>query len=151
MAVKTGLFYLKLRQKTLKPREDSAFDKYFNWATSECEEKTSEPHHSENCDNVRSETDDVMPDSQMGSLRARSEVNHFKRVEFDKERCSSAGASDDSYEHKNSKLATTIWWKNDPTIWPDVMKWNFKGYLIQIRPPTITTEYLPETRVIGRF
>jgi len=38
-------------------------DKYFNRATSEGEEKTlEEPHHSENCDNVSSQTDDIMQD-----------------------------------------------------------------------------------------
>jgi len=38
-------------------------DKYFNRATSEYEEKNlEETHQSENCDNVSSQTDDVMPD-----------------------------------------------------------------------------------------
>jgi len=62
-------------------------DKYFNRVTSEYEEKAlEEPHHSENCDNVSSQTDDVMSDSWRGSLRTRSEVSHFESAESDKVR-----------------------------------------------------------------
>jgi len=50
---------LKLRKRIVH------WTKYFNRATSEYEEKTlEEPHHSEHCDNVSSQTDNVMPDSQ---------------------------------------------------------------------------------------
>jgi len=44
-----------------------------------------EPHHNENCDNVSSRTDDIMPDSRRGSLCTRSEVDHFESVESEKE------------------------------------------------------------------
>jgi len=90
------------------------------------------PHHGENCDNVSNQADDVIPDSQRGSLCTRSEVSHFESVGYDKEGSSSAGAS-------------------DPAAWPGVMNWNVRGYLIQIGPPTITTEISPKPRVRGRF
>jgi len=62
-----------------------------------------------------------------------------------------AGASDESYEHKNSKFAGTIGWTNDPATWPGVMNRNVRGYLLQIGLPTITTEFSSETKVIGQF
>jgi len=92
-----------------------------------------------------------MPDSQRGSVCTRSQVSHFESVESDKEESSSAGASDEPYEHENSKFAGTIEWTNRPATWPGVINRNVRGYLIQIGPPTITTEISPETRVIGRF
>jgi len=49
-----------------------------------------------------------MPDSQRGSLCTKREVGRFESVESDKEGSSSAGTSDESYEHENSKLAATI-------------------------------------------
>jgi len=68
VAVKRRLFKNKAKKPEAE-KEDSSLDKYFNRATSEHEEKASlQPHHSENCDNVSSQTDDVMPDSQRGSL-----------------------------------------------------------------------------------
>jgi len=120
-------------------KDDSALDKYFNRATSECEEKAwEEPHHSENCDNVSSQTG-VMPDSYRGSLSTRSEVSHFEGVESDKEGSSLAGASDKSYEHENSTFAEAIGWTNNPATWPGVMNQDVRGYLIQIWPSTVTT------------
>jgi len=84
--------------------EHSALDKYFNRATSKYEEKAlEEPHHSENCDHVSSRTDDVMPDSQRGSVCTRS---HFGSVESD--RSSSVGASDESYQLK-FKICQNHW------------------------------------------
>jgi len=62
----------------------------------------------------------------------------------DKVGSSSAGASDESYEHEHSKFAGTIGWTNDPATWPRVMNRNVGGYLIQIGPPTTTTEFSPE-------
>jgi len=76
-------------------------DKYFNRATSEHEENSlEEPHHSENCDNISSHTDGVMPDSQRGRLCARSEVSHFESLQPDKGGSSSTGASDEFYQIK---------------------------------------------------
>ena len=101
-------------------------DKYFYRATLEYEEKASEePHRIENCDKVGSQTGDVMPDSQRGSLCTRSEVSHFERVES-KEGSSSAAASDESYEHENSQFAGAIGWTNNPATWPDVMNRNVR-------------------------
>ena len=151
MAVKGGLFKTKAKQAEAE-KVDSALDKYFKKATSEYEEKALEaPHHSENCDNVSRQTDDVIPDSQRGSLCPRSEVSHFGSVESDREGSSSACASNESYEHGNSKFAGTIGWTNDPVSWPGVFNRNVRGYLIQIGPSTITTKFLAEKRVIGRF
>jgi len=60
-------------------------DKYFYRATLEYEEKASEePHRIENCDKVGSQTGDVMPDSQRGSLCTRSEVSHFEGLSLKK-------------------------------------------------------------------
>jgi len=54
-------------------------------ATSKYEEKAlEEPHNSKNCDNVSSQTDDVMLDCQAGSLCTRSEVSHFESVSLTK-------------------------------------------------------------------
>ena len=80
VAVKRGMLKTKAKNAEAE-KEDSALDKYFNRATSEYEEKALEElHHSENCDNVSSQTDDVMPDSQCGSLCTVSEVSHFETV-----------------------------------------------------------------------
>jgi len=80
VAVKGGLFKTKAKKAEVE-KENSALDKHFNRANSEYEEKAlEEPHHSENCDNVSSLTDDVMPDSQRGRLSTRSEVSHFESV-----------------------------------------------------------------------
>jgi len=68
-----------------------------------------------------------MPDSQRGSLCTRSEVSDFESVEADKEGISSSNASDESYEHENSKIAETIGWTNDPASWSRVMNRNVKG------------------------
>jgi len=92
-----------------------------------------------------------MPDSQRGSLCARSEVSHFASVESDKEGSLLFGACDESYKLENSKFARTIGWTNDPASSPGVIDRNVRGYLIQIELSTITTEFLPEMRVIGRF
>jgi len=151
VAVKRKLLTTNAK-KAEAEKEDSALDKYFNRATTEYEEKAlAEPHHhSENCDNVSSQTPDVMPDIQRGSLCTRNEVSHFESVESDKEGSSSAGASDGSYEHEKSKFAGTIGWTNNPATWcqscppatwPAVMNRNVRGYLIQIGPPTITTTF----------
>ena len=91
---------------------------HFDRSTSEYEEEAlEEPHHSENCDNVSSTTDDAIPDSQRGSLCTRTEVSHFESVEYTKKGSSSAGAFADSYEHENSKVAGSIGWTNDPATW----------------------------------
>ena len=88
MAVKRGLFKTKAKEAESE-KEDSALDKQVRWTSnriaSEYEEKAlEEPHHSENCDNVSSQTDDVMPDSPRGSLCTRSEAYHFESVESGK-------------------------------------------------------------------
>jgi len=82
-----------------------------------------------------------MLSSQRGTLCTRSEISHR----------SSIGASDESYELENLKFAGTIGWTNDRATWPSLMNRNIRGYLIQIGPPTITAQFSPETRVIGRF
>ena len=123
MAFKRGLFKTKTK-KSEAEKEDSALDKYFNRATSEYEEVLEEPHHSENCDNISSQTDDVMPDSQRRSLCTRCEVSHLESVESDEEGRLSAGASDESYQHENSKFDETTGWSNDPATWPGVMNQN---------------------------
>jgi len=68
VAVKRGIFKTKAKNPEAD-KQDSTLHKYCNRANSECEEKALEKlHHSENCDNVSSQTDDVMPNSQRGSL-----------------------------------------------------------------------------------
>ena len=85
MAVKRGLLKTKAKKGEAE-KEDSELDKYLNRATSEYEGKAlEEPHHSENCHNVSSQTDDIMPDSQRGSLCTGSEVSRLESVESDKE------------------------------------------------------------------
>jgi len=91
-----------------------------------------------------------MPDSQRGGL-CTSEVSHFAIVESNKKESWSTSASNESYEHENSKFAGTIGWTNDPASWPGVINRNVRSYLIQIEPSTITTEFSPQTRVIGRY
>jgi len=56
-------------------------------------------------DNAGSQSDDVMQDSQSGSLRTRSEMSHFEIVESDKKE---AGASDEACENENSSFVRTI-------------------------------------------
>jgi len=139
---------LKLRQKKAEAgKGDIALD-----STSEYEDKAlEEPHHNEKRHNVSSQTYDVMPHSQRGSLRTGSVVGHFESVTPDKEGSSLAAAPDECHEHENSKFGETTGWTNDPATWPRVMNRNVRGYLIKIGPSTFTTEFSPETRVAGRF
>jgi len=59
---------------------------YFSRTTSENAQKVlEEPSHSEGGGNAGSQPDDVMPESQRGSLCIRSEISHFEIVESDKE------------------------------------------------------------------
>ena len=61
-------------------------DRNFSRITSENAQKAlEEPNRSEDGDNAGSQPDDVMPDSQSGSLCTRNEINHFEIVESDKE------------------------------------------------------------------
>jgi len=106
-------------------------------------ESLGEPDHSENGDNViDSQAVDFVPDSQSGSsctYNTGSEISHFKSVKSTQEGSFSAGASDESYKHENSKFAGIIRWSIDPASWPGVMYRNVRSILAQIGPPTFTT------------
>ena len=68
MAVKRGL---ELRQKRPNPKNRKVrwTSAFFNRTTSEsAKEVLEESHHSEDGDNLGSQPDDVMPDSQNGGL-----------------------------------------------------------------------------------
>ena len=108
------------------------------------------PDNSENCDNVSSQTDDVMPHSQRGSLCTGIEVSNFESGESEGQWSLSTGASEDSYEHENRHLPEPFDGQRSCHL-ARFHESEFRGYLIQIGPPTITTEFSPETRVIRWF
>jgi len=58
---------------------------FFSRTTSENAQKApEEPIHSEDGGNAGSQSDDIMPDSQSGSLCTRSEISHCEIVESGK-------------------------------------------------------------------
>jgi len=81
--VKRGL---KLGKKNKTEKDKTTLNKYLSKTTSENAQKAlEEPSHSEDGDNAGSQLDDVMPESQSGSLCTRSEISHFEIFESDKE------------------------------------------------------------------
>ena len=93
-----------------------------------------EPQHSEDDDTEGSQSEEVMQDNQSVNLFTKSDISHFKSVEFDKQGNSpvdmNAGAPE-ARENWNSKSASPVELTDDPATWPEMISQSVRDCLVK--------------------